>query len=177
MNQNNEDNTIIVSDRRPKDWRMAKEFRAEIDHGRYSETIFVMVNKSDRKPFPEYTFRFGTVRNEGTQDERVIPFIGLSVYDQHLMKPELGVGADLLIEMIGEAKAWILEDAIQVAENYSKSQESEVLVARPASVSRLTGKSAQPRDSRQKERALERGCPCDRPPRAHHEAFTACSFS
>lgn len=115
-------------------WTRAKEFTREIQRGRHTERLAVVVAKSDQYPFPRYSTKMGALRTNKENQLELFPFINPFVTEQ--VTGESVVDESLLIVagLMQEAHSWIKEDADEEAARIMEARKSmdEVRAKTPA---------------------------------------------
>lgn len=105
-------------------WEREKEFTKEINRGKWTEKLAVVVAISDHDPFYRYSVRCGVLR-EKDGETSLFPFVNPFVKNQQFGKAVVDESLLEMTELLRQAHQWILEDAQAEADCWIDEHQSK----------------------------------------------------
>lgn len=105
-------------------WTRVKEFKREINRGKYYEQITLAIATSDASPFPRYSVRTGVLKDprdgEDGDDMVLFPFINPFVLGQATNETHVDDSLLILAGLCREAHDWVVQHAENIAADYQQ---------------------------------------------------------
>lgn len=98
-------------------WTRHKTFTRDIDRGKYTEKLAVVVSLSDHHPFPRPSFKMGVLKDRDGEEE-LFPFINPFLTNMHLGTPTVDDSLLIVAGLMQDAHEWLKDYAANTSADY-----------------------------------------------------------